>query len=611
MLNIWSQKTHQDRIFMIDAFISHAAVDIERVQLLIKELVTKGLRVWPDDEQRVDDACWTQHREKALYNSRFVIVIAGPDSDLMDRRWIPFECKSAIDSEASLPGISRLLVGRTTPDIPVPTELAHCKQFDLQGSLDELVAFLQAGNLLPPLRCAPSTMLLAEARTLLKQHPIDDRTLSEISKNKESIRLYLKKYSRDLSKLPEQNDWRSSKQRLLQCLTRSVSDALVETEKNLVEPSLSLYHVWVESHTTLDQLDEPVHDDEVQWLIPGLEALTAVGHTESQANACFGLRCLATCGASAAAAALRRVVVRAENETIVRLVVDWFGCTVGLDWNFMAPEDCARVLLKLDLTNVELREELFARLTDDLRIVALPAIVAQTTRRAFDQSVARVYKAQDRFEELRRNGRPLDWEIYFRGLAEFVGFHNGFACDEYLPLQDRVDIYLTLVSEFAHIELDRGSNMIWRIMYEPALLMPLAELSAYNLYRDRATTTYYAVLDAMEAPVLQDMLAQHRRFLDTMEAPVLQNPDENPDEMILHELFRTKRFMEQFVRLKFINALRCGPYFDKSNTVSICVRLISEDDLVIVRRMLGDAKRLERENDTDSRHDAWAGVPIL
>lgn len=71
----------------------------------------------------MDDARWALRLGSALRNSRFVIVVAAPDSNLMRRRWVPIECKSAVDSEASLPGISRLLVGRTTPDAPFQRSL--------------------------------------------------------------------------------------------------------------------------------------------------------------------------------------------------------------------------------------------------------------------------------------------------------------------------------------------------------------------------------------------------------------------------------------------------------------------------------------------------------
>lgn len=163
----WSQATHQGRIFIFDAFISHATVDVERSRTLADKLGTRGLRIWHDDEQRMDDARWALRLGIALRNSRFVIVVAAPDSDLMRRRWVPIECKSAVDCEASLPGISRLLVGRTTPDAPVPAEFADCKQFDLQAPLDELVALVQAGNRLPLLGRAPSPMSTTEARTLV------------------------------------------------------------------------------------------------------------------------------------------------------------------------------------------------------------------------------------------------------------------------------------------------------------------------------------------------------------------------------------------------------------------------------------------------------------
>ncbi len=68
------------------------------------------------------------------------------------------------------------------------------------------------------------------------------------------------------------------------------------------------------SQLTPDRLVEPVGTDDVHWRIPVLEALTAVGHPESRANACFGLRGLATWGATDAAPALRRVMVREEDE---------------------------------------------------------------------------------------------------------------------------------------------------------------------------------------------------------------------------------------------------------------------------------------------------------
>jgi TIR domain len=79
----WSEATHQGRIFIFDAFISHATVDVERSRTLSDTLGARGLRIWHDDEQRMDDARWALRLGSALRNSRFVIVVAAPDSDLM------------------------------------------------------------------------------------------------------------------------------------------------------------------------------------------------------------------------------------------------------------------------------------------------------------------------------------------------------------------------------------------------------------------------------------------------------------------------------------------------------------------------------------------------
>ena len=308
----WSQATHQDRIFTFDAFISHASVDVEQSRILSERLRARGLRIWCDYEQRMDDARWRLRLVNALRNSRFVIAVAAPGSDLLARKWVQIECNSALDSEVLLPSVSRLVVGRTTPDAPVPAKLADCKQFDLQAQFDELVAFVQAGNRLPPLGCAPPTMSLGEAQTLVRSTPQPN--------------------------LPEElwDEPKPSKQLVMHALMTSVGDSLVETEAAPTRPSYGLYRVWGISQI---DLDEPVRNDDVAWLIPVLEALTAVGHTESRANACFGLHGIATWGASAAAAALCRVVVREENEDIVGLVAGWFGRTVGLDWSSLSAEE--------------------------------------------------------------------------------------------------------------------------------------------------------------------------------------------------------------------------------------------------------------------------------
>lgn len=555
----WSQETHQDRIFIFDAFISHATVDVERSRTLADKLIAHGLRIWHDDEQRMDDARWGLRLGTALRNSRFVIVVAAPDSDLMRRRWVPIECRSAFDCEASLPGISRLLVGRATPDAPVPAEFAECRQFDLQAPLDELVALVQAGNRLPPLGRAPSPMPSAEARTL-----VSSATVSAFPK-------------------PDpMGEPKPTKQGVLRALMTSVSKALAETEADSAAPSHGLYEVWGMSQITLD---EPVRNDDVQWLIPVLEALTAVGHTESRANACFGLQGLATWGANDAAAALRRIVVREENEDIVQLVAGWFGSTAGLDWSSLSAEDCARVLLMLPKTNLQLRGELLGRLTPPLRVVALPGVVARVTQSAFDQlqSVALVDEAKARFEKLRRNGHATDWEVYFRELGAFVGVDRP---RDHPPLPERVDTYLQLVTEFARFEFESGSNIAWRMYYEPAILMPLAKLTVHDLYRDRARIAYSAVLDAMQAPVQQDL------------------------EMLRREPTRTRRELEQTARLFLIEAFRRGPYFEQMEH-GIYVRLTSSHDSVQFMIRAEEVRKAGREeDDTSPAQDPWAGVDL-
>ena len=364
----------------------------------------------------------------------------------------------------------------------------------------------------------------------------------------------------------------------------SVSRALAETEANPRAPSYGLYRVWEVSQLTPD---EPVCNDDAQWLIPILEALTAVGHTESRANACFGLRGLANWGASAAAAALRRVIVR--EESIVTLVAGWFGRTAGLDWNSLAAEDCARVLLLLALTHGdELLKDLLTRLPPAFRVVALPGIVVQVTQPALDQlgSVARVEEAQARFEGLCQNGSATDWEIYFRDFNAFVGLDRPYARYDHVPLPDRVDTYLLLVSEFARVELERGSNMTWRMLYELAILRPLAILSFQGLYRERAMTAYNAVLNAMEAPVRQDLLEVRRN------QPV-----------------RTRREMQQAARLFLIEALRQGPYFEQKEDW-INVSLTSSEDQIELSNRAHEIELNLEEDDTDTMHDSWTDVDL-
>ena len=559
----WSEASHQGRLFIFDAFISHATIDVDRSRTLSNDLAARGLRIWHDDEQRMDDARWALRLMSALRNSRFVIVVAAPDSDLLRRRWVPIECKSAVSSETSLPGVPRLLVGLTTPDAPVPGEFAGCKKIDLQTQLDELVAVLRKGNRLPPLGRAPSTMSLAEAQTIVQS--LSPLALAPPKENPSS-------------------DFKSSKQGVLHALMTSVNNALAETEADPTSPSYGLYTVWSLSQL---KLDESMSNDDVRWLISVLEALTTVGHIESRANACFGLRGLAAWGASAAVIALQRVVVRAEDEDIVQLVAEWFGRTAGLNWASLAAEDCARVLLLLPLTNVKLREVLFTRLPPALRVVALPGIVAQATQRAFDQltSVARVDEIQARSVELFRSGRAWDWEVYFRDLAAFVGVDLPLAHYEPMPLPERVDTYLLLVCKFALNQLECGSNMIWRMLYKQAILMPLAKLSIHDLYRDRAMMAYSAVLDAMEAPVRQDLDAPRREPVQTL------------------------RELEQAARLFLIEAFRRGPYFEQMEH-GIYVSLSSLQDMVELMRRAETVQRSGSHDDTDTVQDVWTGVDL-
>ncbi len=257
-----------------------------------------------------------------------------------------------------------------------------------------------------------------------------------------------------------------SKQRVIHALMTSVADALVEPEAALASPSYGLYRVWGISQI---DLDESVRNEDVEWLIPVLEALTAVGHTESRANACFGLRGIAIWGASAAAAALRRVVVREENEDIVGLVAGWFGRTNELDWSWLSAEELRSSFAHASSDEGRAAKDAVGETTASLNVVALPGVVSWVTHRAFEklQSLASKNEAHARFEVLHRNGSALDWEIYFRDLEAFVGVDSPLAHPDSVLIPERVDTYLLLVNEFARIELDRGSNMMWRMMYEP------------------------------------------------------------------------------------------------------------------------------------------------
>ena len=191
---------------------------------------------------------------------------------------------------------------------------------------------------------------------------------------------------------------------------------------------------------------------------------------------------------------------------------------------------------------------------------------------------------------LHRNGSAIDWEIYFRDLEAFVGVDSPLAHPDHVLLPERVDTYLLLINEFARIELERGSNMTWRMMYEPAILASLAKLSVHDLYRDRAMTSFNAVLDAMESPVRRDLDA--RRL----------------------EPIRTMRELGHATRLYLIEAFRRGPYFEQMEGGTF-VRLVSHEDSVeLMRRSeqvsrLKAITRLQGINDyTDSIDDVWAGI---
>lgn len=461
-----------------------------------------------------------------------------------------------------MPGVSRLLIARITADSPVPAEFDNCKQFDVQTQLNDLVEHVRKGNKLPRLGCAPPAISLSDARKLIQSPALPAGPMQGSS-----------------------NDLNLSKQHVLHAFMTTMGRALAETEADSTVPSSGLYHAQLLSQITLDR---PVGNDEVQWLVPILESLTSVGHAESRVNACFGLRGLANWGASAAAIALRRVIVREENEDIVQLVAEWFGNTRGLDLCSLPAKDCARVLLMLPLTNVRLRDELLGRLPQALRVVALPGIVAGVTQRALDQlkSLPRFDEARARFEELRQNGCPTEWEVYFQELKIFVG--AGFRLvshQDHVPLPERVDAYLLLINEFARIELNRGSNMIWRMDYEPALLMPLATLSVHGLYRDQAMAAYRAILDAMEAPVRQDLEARGRK------------------------LARTKRELEQAARLFSIKSFRRGPYFEQRERGTY-VRLTSTEDMRELMIRAEEASKCWCEDDTVPGLDPWAGVDL-
>lgn len=464
---LWSQKTHGNRAFAFDAFISHATGD--KSSAIVEELRRHGVSVWHDESQEMGDATWRSRLVGALVRSRYVVLALDAEHDILEREWVTAEWQSALEAER-LSGVQRLVIA-SRDGAHLPQLLSMHPQFNLPRQSEALARMLKEGNLLPQyviINGGPPSF--SDIYVSLRKAALRE------AEGSEALQLY------DL-----------------------IGEGLVETQSNQNHPSHAVYILWVFSHDSqaLDKLDI----NSLGLAVQGLEALAITGHSESRANSCFMLRALAKKGSTTAGEALRRILRREDHADVLKLVYGWFL----KDGKILPPltrEDYARLLLVLPSFATELVDKASESAPPEADPAKLRHAAFRSTHKHFEslKPVPKRNEAERRFQMLlETKASPTTWEIFFRGVAKDAELEIPII-DLASPMAEQcVNSFMTLVERFVDEVAGQLANRLWVMEYEVAILQPLAMTYSSEQFGERPLFVYRKFLEALKIPVSKDL----------------------------------------------------------------------------------------------------------
>jgi hypothetical protein len=570
----WSRKTHGNRVFDFDAFISHAGGD--RSAMLARYLRSQGASVWHDESQEMGDAAWRMRLVNALLHSRYVVLVIDDDLDIANRDWVTAEWRSALEAE-HLSGARRLIIANWTSESKVPAELSEHPQFNIDHQADELAQLVIAGNLLPSdliEENAPPTITM-----VLESWP--DNTIDEADRSPARVLLGL-----------------------TQC-------ALQEVQADLASPAPTLYQLSRLSFAlhTADNLDL----DSLGPVVTGLEALASFGHYEGRANSCFMLRALAVEGSKPAGDALLRVMRREESSQVLRLISEWFCAgTDGLP--ALAPQDYTRMLLVLPTVARELVDKVSSLAPREADVLRLRHAAFRVTNTVFEQLQPKSKRGElhHRFEYLLgKDAAPSEWEVFFRGLSSDARLNVPFVDIGESLQKPEMTIFLTFAERFANEYLPSANPVVWHMQYEVALLQPLAVASVFEQLGNKPLAVYRKLLNHLDAVARKDY----------NEAQGLVGDEIEPEDSRFLSLLCT----ELGCRLSVVEEFLKGPFREPTDEGLIHVRLLDTEGNGKLMGITYEIQRLQAffnlgrfGEDAGPKHpvisviwERWRGVPLV
>lgn len=519
----WSQHTHGNRAFAFDAFISHATGD--KSSAIVEDLRGRGVSIWHDESQEMGDAMWRTRLVNALLRSRYVVLVADNEYDVLERDWVTAEWQSALEAER-LSGVQRLLIAKWET-AHVPSALSGYPQFNIPGQSEALAKMLKEGNLLPDyviINSAPPSF--SQLYASLREAALREQEGSRVRQ------LY------DL-----------------------IGEGLMETHSHPGHPSYAVYVLWVFSHDSqaLDELDINSLGPAVQ----GLEALAITGHYESRANSCFMLRALAKKGCAAAGEAIRQVLRREDHDNVLECVYRWF-LNDGEVLPPLTREDYTRILLVLPSTATELADKAGELAPPEADPAKLRHAIFRSTSKHFEnlKPAPKRHEAEQRFQTLlSTQASPTAWEVFFRGLARDAKLEIPIVDLASPPVEQSVYTFMMFAERFADEGAYQLGSGIWQMLYEVAILQPLAIAHSYNQFGERPLLAYRKFLKALKTPVSEDL-----KLIEDWQRDHFTEEDSQFANLLREELE---------ARLAFIALYLEGPHIERKEDGLVYVNLLN------------------------------------
>jgi len=124
----------------MDVFISHSARDADIAKRIAEGLQSRGLSLWLDTEQLKPGEAWEREIQKALWDSKYVLLLFSPSSSSVSK-WQQYEWQTALESAWANP--AKRLVGVAVDEAETPAFLSSWPVYKIRSTSTDWDALVE------------------------------------------------------------------------------------------------------------------------------------------------------------------------------------------------------------------------------------------------------------------------------------------------------------------------------------------------------------------------------------------------------------------------------------------------------------------------------------